>query len=154
HVTQIQRTPTYVMALPSRDALADLFRRLLPEARAHAAARKASVLRQRWFWLLCQKYPKLARRLSRWNTRRALPKDYPVVVHFNPPYAPWDQRLCVVPDGDLFKAIRRGSASIVTGAIDRLTDGGVRMASGEEIAADAIVTATGLQIKLFGGADI
>ena len=102
HVTQIQRTPTYVMALPSRDALADLFRRLMPEARAHAAARKASVLRQRWFWLLCQKYPKLARRLIRWNNRRALPKDYPVDVHFNPPYDPWDQRLCVVPDGDLF----------------------------------------------------
>lgn len=154
HVTQIQRTPTYVMALPSRDALADLFRRLLPEARAHAAARKASVLRQRWFWLLCQKHPKLARPLIRWSNRRALPKDYPVDLHFNPPYDPWDQRLCVVPDGDLFKAIRRGSASIVTGAIDRFTEGGVRMASGEEIAADAIVTATGLQIKLFGGAEL
>ncbi len=154
HVTQIQRTPTYVMALPSRDGLADFFRRILPEPRAHAAARKANVLRQRWFWLLCRNYPRLARRLIRWSNRRALPKDYPVDVHFNPPYDPWDQRLCVVPDGDLFKAIRHGSASIVTGAIDRFTASGVRMASGEEIAADAIVTATGLQIKLFGGSDL
>ena len=154
HVTQIQRTPTYVMALPSSDWLANLFRRILPEARAHAAARKANVLRQRWFWLLCRSHPRLARRLIRWSNRRMLPKDYPVDVHFNPPYDPWDQRLCVVPDGDLFKAIRRGSASIVTGAIERITETGVLMASGEEIAADAIVTATGLNIQLFGGAEL
>lgn len=154
HVTQIQRTPTYVMALPSRDWLADLFRRFLPEARAHAAARKANVLRQRWFWLLCRNHPRLARRLIRWSNRRSLPKGYPVDVHFNPPYDPWDQRLCVVPDGDLFKAIGAGRASIVTGTIERITETGVRMASGEEIAADTIVTATGLQIKLFGGAEV
>ncbi len=154
HVTQIQRTPTYVMPLPSRDWLADLFRRFLPEVRAHAAARKANVLRQRWFWLLCRNHPKLARRLIRWSNRRSLPKGYPVDVHFNPPYDPWDQRLCVAPDGDLFKAIRAGRASIVTGTIDRITETGVRMDSGEEIEADAIVTATGLQIKLFGGAGL
>ncbi len=151
HVTQIQRTPSYVLPVPSEDAIADALRRWLPAKRAHAIARRKNILRQRWIYLLCQRYPQTARRVIRWANRKALPENYPIDVHFNPPYGPWDQRLCVVPDGDLFKAIAKGRVSIVTGAIERFTKDGVRMASGETIAADVIVTATGLQLKLFGG---
>ncbi len=150
-VTQIQRTPSYILPIPSEDGIANALRRWLPAERAHAIARRKNILRQKWVWRLCQRYPKQARRLIRWVNRRALPEGYPVDQHFNPPYNPWDQRLCVVADGDLFKAIRAGRAAMVTGTIDRFTETGVRMASGEEIAADVIVTATGLRLKLFGG---
>ncbi len=154
HVTMIQRTPTYVMPVPTGDRFADLARRWLPERRAHAVTRAKSVLVQRWFWLFCQKFPRAARRLVRRVNRKALPPGFPVDEHFNPPYDPWDQRLCADPDGGMFKALGNGSASIVTGAIERFTGTGVRMASGEEIAADAIVTATGLDLRLFGGARV
>ena len=151
HVTQIQRTPSYVLPIPSEDGIANALKRWLPATRAHAIVRRKNILRQQWFYAFCQRYPKAARRLIRWANLKALPDGYPVDVHFHPPYDPWDQRLCAVPDGDLFKAIAKGRVSIVTGAIDRFTKDGVRMASGEEIAADVIVTATGLRMKLFGG---
>jgi monooxygenase len=154
HVTQIQRTPSYVMATPSEDGLANLLRRWLPPDCAHAIARRKNILRQQWTYALFQRYPRAARRLIRWANRKALPEDYPVDVHFNPPYKPWDQRLCAAPDGDFFKEIRSGRVSIMTGEVDRFTPGGVVMASGEEIAADVIVVATGLKLKLFGGVQL
>ena len=154
HVTQIQRTPSYVLPVPSEDPVANLINRWLPEGLAFAAIRRKNVLRQRWVWLLCQRHPRLARRLIRWANRKSLPPGYPVDVHFNPPYDPWDQRLCAVADGDLFNELRRGRASMVTGAIDCFTATGVRMQSGEEIEADIIVTATGLNLKLFGGVEL
>ena len=129
HVTQIQRTPSYVLPIPSEDGIANLLRRWLPAERAHALARRKNILRQQWTYALFQRYPKAARRLIRWANKTALPENYPVDVHFNPPYDPWDQRLCVVPDSDLFKEIRKGRVSIVTGTIDRFTPTGVRMAS-------------------------
>ena len=150
-VTQIQRTPGYVLPIPSEDPLANVLRRFLSERRVHAIVRRKNITRQQWTYALFQRYPKAARRLIRWANRKALPENYPVDVHFNPPYDPWSQRLCAVPDGDLFKEIRKGRVSIVTGAIERFTGGGVRMASGEEVPADVIVTATGLKLKLFGG---
>ncbi|MFC3614853.1 flavin-containing monooxygenase [Lutimaribacter marinistellae] len=151
HVTQVQRTPTYVLPVPSEDKIAAFLRKVLPEKTAYGLARRRHVLRQRWTWLVCQKYPEFARRFIRKANMAALPEGFDVDTHFNPPYAPWDQRLCIVPDGDFYRSIRAGKASIVTGGIERFTETGLRMASGEEIEADAIVTATGLNLKLFGG---
>lgn len=151
HVTMIQRTPTYVLPMPTRDALASRFRRWLPERLAYRLSRRKNIIRQRWIWRLCQRYPQTARRIIRWANRKSLPPGFPVDEHFNPPYDPWDQRLCVVPDGDLFRALGSGRASIVTGPIERFTAGGIRLATGQEIAADVIVTATGLNLRMFGG---
>ena len=150
-VTQIQRTPGYILPFPSEDLIADALRRVLPETTAYAVARRKNILLQQWLYAFFQRYPKAARRLLRWTNRRLLPKDYPVDVHFNPPYNPWDQRLCIAPDGDFLKAIRSGQVSIVTGGIERFTPSGVRMNSGEEIAADIIVAATGLVVTLLRG---
>jgi len=150
-VTQIQRTPSYILPFPSQDAIADALRKVLPEKTAYAVARRKNILLQQWLYTFFRRHPKAARRLLRWTNRRLLPKDYPVDVHFNPPYEPWDQRLCIAPDGDFLKAIRSGRVSIVTGAIERFTPGGVRMTSGDEIATDVIVAATGLSVTLLQG---
>jgi len=151
HVTLLQRTPSYVMSLPSQDRLANLLRRMLPEEQAHALIRRKNAARQYWFWKLCRTFPRTARRLIRAATRKQLPADYPVDIHFNPPYDPWDQRLCALPDGDLFKALRSGRVSIVTDRIDRFVEEGVRLASGGTLPADIIVTATGLNLLPIGG---
>lgn len=151
HVTMLQRTPTYVMTLPAKDPIANLARKLLPADKAYAFARRKNIGLQRGIWRFCQKYPKAARRIIRFVNKASLPKDYPVDVHFNPPYNPWEQRLCAVPDGDLFKSIKAGKASVVTDHIDTFTAGGIRLKSGQELPADIIVTATGLNLQLFGG---
>ncbi|HEX5311002.1 MAG TPA: NAD(P)/FAD-dependent oxidoreductase [Aquabacterium sp.] len=151
HVTMLQRTPTYVISLPSRDPIANGLRRILPDTWAYALTRKKNISLSRAIWRLCQTYPQAARRVIRWTNRLQLPKGYPVDEHFNPPYNPWDQRLCAVPDGDLFKAISAGKASVVTDHIDTFTEKGVRLKSGRELEADIIVTATGLNLQLFGG---
>ncbi len=151
HVTMLQRTPTYVMTVPSEDRLAILLRRFLPAKMAYALTRRKNIFLQRNFWNFCQKHPRLARRFIRWATMKQLPKDYPVDVHFNPPYNPWDQRLCAVPDGDLFRTIRMGTASVVTDRIERFTEKGIRLQSGKELEADIIVKATGLNLQMFGG---
>ncbi|WP_225414315.1 flavin-containing monooxygenase [Stigmatella hybrida] len=151
HVTMLQRTPTYIMPLPSEDAVANLLRRLLPRKWAYALTRRKNIAVQRLFWRFCRRYPKLARRLIRYLNARQLPKGYPVDEHFNPPYEPWDQRLCMVPDADLFKAIGQGSASVVTDRIETFTERGLKLASGRELEADLVVTATGLNLLPFGG---
>src|SRR5271165_41048 len=150
-VTQIQRTPSYILPFPSDDAIANALRRVLPETTAYAIARRKNILLQQWLYAFFQRYPKAARRFLRWTNRRLLPKGYPVDLHFNPPYDPWDQRLCIAPDGDFLKAIRSGRVSVVTGGIERFTPGGVRMHSGEEVAADVVVAATGLAVRLLRG---
>ncbi|MGW0159099.1 flavin-containing monooxygenase [Mycobacterium sp. NPDC003323] len=151
HVTMLQRSPTYVMPVPSRDGFANAARRLLGDDRGYALARAKNILKQRAVYTFCQKYPTAARRLIRRINAGKLPAGYPVDEHFNPDYDPWDQRLCAVPDGDLFDAIGAGSASVVTDRIDTFTETGIRLASGRELNADIIVTATGLNIQLFGG---
>jgi cation diffusion facilitator CzcD-associated flavoprotein CzcO len=151
HVTMLQRTPSYVMSMPSEDAIANQLRRLLPPAIAYDLIRRKNIAMQRAIYRLCQRHPRAARRLIRALTAKQLPKGYPIDEHFNPPYNPWDQRLCLIPDGDLFKAIRRGKASVVTDHIETFTEGGVRLSSGREIEADIIVTATGLNLQAFGG---
>ena len=151
HVTMLQRTPSYILSIPSRDRIANRLRRVLPAGVAHALTRRKNIAVQRATWRFCQRYPQLARRLIRRFNAKQLPEGYPVDEHFNPPYAPWDQRLCMVPDGDLFRAIRHGRASVVTDRIETFTGGGIRLASGRELEADIIVTATGLNLLPFGG---
>jgi monooxygenase len=154
HVTMLQRTPSYVLSVPSEDPIARLLRKYLSTERAFALSRRKNVLISRGIWLFCQKFPGLARRLIRHFNKKALPEGYPVDEHFNPPYNPWEQRLCAVPDGDLFKAIRDGSASIVTDHIQTFTAQGVRLKSGRELQADIIITATGLSLQLFGNVQV
>ncbi len=151
HVTMLQRTPSYVLSRPSVDALANRLRQILPGSWAYAITRRKNIAVARTIWRLCRSYPLAARRLIRWLNQRALPKGYPVDEHFNPPYPPWEQRLCIVPDGDLFKAISAGKASVVTDQIDHFTAQGVALQSGRTLPADIVVTATGLNLQLFGG---
>ncbi len=151
HVTMLQRTPSYVLPVPTVDPLTQLARKLLSPDQAHALMRRKNIIQQRAVWWFCQRFPKAARRLIRWLNAKQLPDGYPVDEHFNPPYNPWDQRLCIVPDGDLFRAIREGNASVVTEHIETFTEKGVRLTSGQELEADVIVTATGLNLLPFGG---
>lgn len=150
-VTLLQRSPSYVLALPARDGLANLLRRHLPTHLAGSLARWKNALGGQALYQLCKRLPTLSRRLLRLGVRRSLPASYPVDTHFNPRYAPWDQRLCIVPDGDLFKAIASGKARVVTDTIARVEQDGLRLNSGEHLAADIIVTATGLTLQACGG---
>ncbi len=151
HVTMLQRTPTYVLPVPSRDPIARRIRPLLGTTIAHSLARRFNIAKQRWVYAFCQRYPAAARKLIRSMNTKMLPAGYPVDVHFNPPYNPWEQRMCAVPGGDLFKVISSGEASIVTDQIERFTPTGIQLRSGEHIEADVIVTATGLNLQPLGG---
>ena len=154
HVTMLQRSPSYVIPIPRQDAIANRLRRLLPLAVAHAITRKINSTRTALIVTLSQRYPKAIRRLVRWVNARALPDGYAVDTHFNPRYNPWDQRMCMVPDSDMFKAISRGAASVVTDGITRFTERGILLESGAELDADIIVTATGLNMVPFGKIDL
>jgi cation diffusion facilitator CzcD-associated flavoprotein CzcO len=151
HVTMLQRSPTYIVALPEQDRLANSLRKVLPEAWVYALIRWKNVVRVMISFEVSRRWPHVMKNLLRKMLVPQLPADYDIDTHFNPTYNPWDQRLCVVPDGDLFTALRRGSASIVTDRIDKFTSRGVRLESGEELEADIIVTATGLNLLAFGG---
>jgi len=151
HVTMLQRSPSYIMPVPSSDAIANALQRVLGKERGYAMTRRKNILQQRTIYRLCQRYPRAARRLIRYINARQLPEGYPVDEHFKPTYDPWDQRLCAVPNADLFKAIRAGKASVVTDRIVTFTERGIALESGREIEADIIVTATGLNLQAFGG---
>ena len=151
HITMLQRSPSYVMPLPRKDPLANSLRKVLPEKAAYAATRRFNIGKGRFIYNLCQRNPKLARRIIRTLNVKSLPAGYDVDTHFNPTYNPWDQRLCAVPDADLFRVISKGKASVVTDGIDRFTTNGILLKSGRELPADIIITATGLKMKLFGG---
>jgi monooxygenase len=154
HVTMLQRSPSYILSLPSKDALSNLMLKLLGPERGYELARRFNVFRQTTVYKLCQRYPRQARAVLRRLTARQLPDSYPVDEHFKPKYDPWDQRLCVVPDGDLFKAIRAGDASVVTDTIETFTENGIKLGSGQDLPADIVITATGLQLLVFGGIKI
>ncbi|MFL5322038.1 MAG: flavin-containing monooxygenase [Myxococcaceae bacterium] len=154
HVMMLQRSPTYILSLPARDPIADALRRVLPKKAAYAAVRWKNINLARASFKLSRKAPKLMRRLIRRGVKRLLPKDFAVDRHFNPTYDPWDQRLCLVPDGDLFRAIRHGKASVATDGIETFTEKGLKLSSGEELEADIIVTATGLNLLVFGGMSV
>ena len=151
HVTMLQRSPTYIVPVPSEDRIANTLPKLIGRKRAYAVTRQKNVARQRLIWRFCQQYPGAARRLIRHLNAKQLPAGYPVDEHFKPAYNPWDQRLCAVPDADMFKAIREGRASVVTDQIDTFTERGIRLQSGRELEADVVVTATGLSLLAFGG---
>ena len=151
HITMLQRTPSYIINQPATDSVAGFLQKILPAQTAYSLTRYKNARITLGFWSFCQRFPKLARKLLVGLVRRDLPKGYPVDVHFNPPYNPWDQRLCSVPDGDLFKCLGSGKASVVTDQIETFTESGILLKSGKEIEADIIVTATGLNVQLFGG---
>jgi cation diffusion facilitator CzcD-associated flavoprotein CzcO len=154
HVTMLQRSPSYILSIPSQDAIANALRRLLGAKRAYALTRWKNVTLSTLVYQLSQRRPRLMRKVLRAGVARALPPGYDVDTHFNPRYGPWDQRLCLVPDGDLFKAIRAGRAAMVTDTVERFTPTGVRLASGTELEADIIVTATGLNLLALGGIEL
>ena len=154
HVTMLQRSPSYIASLPGVDPLATAFNRYLPKRVAHQANRLKSIVLTQAFYQFCQRFPGSARRMLAKLTEKQLPAGYPIDPNFTPRYNPWDQRMCMVPDGDLFKAIADGRASVVTATIETFTENGIRLVSGEELPADIIVTATGLQLQMAGGADI
>src|SRR5699024_1705256 len=126
-------------------------RRVLGNRRAYPLVRWKNVAMLSLTYRLSRRFPRLVRSAIRRATIRQLPRDYPVDTHFNPDYKPWDQRVCVAPDGDLFAAIRRGAADMVTDHIEEFTPRGIRLSSGDEVTADIVVTATGLQMLPIGG---
>ncbi len=151
HVTMLQRSPTYVVALPSQDKVSQTLRRWLPKGAAYRLTRwKNTLLRVVMYWLTRSR-PELAKRQLLKDVTKQLGPDYDVQKHFTPRYNPWDQRICVVPDGDLFDVIRAGQASVVTDEIERFTTDGLLLKSGQTLPADVIVLATGLTVQLFGG---
>ena len=154
HVTMLQRSPTYIMPVPATDPVAAPLRKLGVSAeRLYKPNRKRNILLQQGIYRFCRRYPAVSRKILTGLVRAQVGSKVDM-KHFNPSYNPWDERLCVVPNGDLFRVLRRGQASIVTDHIDTFTETGIRTRSGEEIPADIIVTATGLQIQLAGGAEI
>ena len=153
-VTLLQRTPTYVVARPSRDAISDGLRRALPSKLAYALTRWKNVLTGLFYFTLARSNPDLAKARILQGAAQALPAGYPVDPHFTPTYKPWDQRICLVPDADLFVAISGGRARMVTDTIEMIEPQGLRLHSGEFLRADVIVTATGLDLLGFGGMQI
>jgi monooxygenase len=151
HVTMLQRSPTYVLSMPSRDVLADALRGRLPATVAYPVVRWKNLLLTMLHFELSRRAPGLAKALLRRGAAARLPEGYDVATHFAPRYNPWDQRLCLVPDGDLFAAVTSGRASIVTDHVDTFTESGLRLASGAELEADIVVTATGLNLLPIGG---
>ena len=151
HVTMLQRSPSYVVARPSEDALANRMRRVLPARLAYGLTRWKRVLLGMYFFGLCRRNPARARGLLLGGVRAWLGPAFDVQRHFTPRYNPWEQRLCLVPDGDLFKAINAQRASVVTDGIERFTEKGLLLSSGAELEADLIVTATGLNLEVLGG---
>jgi cation diffusion facilitator CzcD-associated flavoprotein CzcO len=151
HVTMLQRSPSYVVSLPAKDPFAAILRRLLPAKATYALVRWKNVLVTMLSFELSRRRPAVMKAILRRWAKRQLPRGYPMDTHFKPYYNPWDQRLCVVPDGDLFTAIRAGRASVVTQKVDTFTETGVKLRSGEELPADLIVTATGLDLLAIGG---
>ena len=154
HVTMLQRSPTFIVNRPAKDGISDFLRAKLPERRAHGLARWKNILTTTAFYRFCRRFPDQARKLLLAGVRQELPAGYDVEKDFNPAYQPWDERLCLVPDGDLFQSLTSGKADIVTDHIDRVTSTGINLRSGESLAADIVVTATGLKIRVGGGIQV
>lgn len=150
HVTMLQRSPTYIASVPSIDFVYEKMRKVLPESVAYKLTRARNIGVQRAIYALAQKQPKLLRKMLLKAIERQL-RGTVDMKHFTPDYNPWDQRLCVVPDGDLFKILRSGQASVETDQIEKITETGILLKSGKHLDADIIVSATGLNIQIMGG---
>ena len=154
HVTMLQRSPSYVVTLPATDPIAEVLTRRLPPKVAYALVRWKNVLLTMLSFNLSRRYPQAMRKVIRRGVQRRLPEGYDVDTHFNPRYNPWQQRMCLVPDSDLFEVLGRGDASIVTDGVETFTATGLKLTSGAELEADVIVTATGLNLLLLGGIEL
>ncbi len=154
HVTMLQRTPTWMVSRPSSDIIANLLKAILPAQLAYRITRWKNVTLGQYFYRQTRENPGRVRQMLLQRLARLLPADYDLATHFTPSYNPWDQRLCLVPDGDLFKALSAGTASITTDQIDRFEATGIRLASGTLLPADIVVTATGLTLEALGGTAI
>jgi monooxygenase len=154
HVTMLQRSPSYILSLPDQDPIALALRRLLPTKLAYAIVRWKNVLLTMVSFQLSRRRPRLMKAMIRKGVERQLPPDFDIDTHFKPSYNPWDQRMCLVPNGDLFESISAGRTSIVTDEVERFTESGIKLASGAELDADLIVTATGLNLLALGGMEI
>ncbi|TAG26768.1 MAG: NAD(P)/FAD-dependent oxidoreductase [Burkholderiales bacterium] len=153
HVTMLQRSPSYFFTVPSFDKLSELLLKFLPERWVYGFARARMIEAPHWLYLACKRWPSKMRSFMLKKARKHLGESFDM-RHFSPTYMPWEQRLCAVPDGDLFGALKSGKASIVTDQIERFTERGIKLASGQELEADIIVTATGLKLKMVGGVKI
>jgi monooxygenase len=151
HVTMLQRSPTYVISLPGEDPIANALRRVLPIKVAYALTRWKNVLLQMAVFNLSRRRPAFVKKRLRRSAEKSLPAGYDIDTHFNPKYNPWDQRMCLIPNGDLFETISAGRASIVTDQIETFTEKGIKLESGTELEADVIITATGLNLLFLGG---
>jgi monooxygenase len=154
HVTMLQRSPSYIGSLPDVDPIAQQVNKLLPEKAAHVVNRWKAIAFATIQYQLARKFPNYMRKTLLTMAQRRLPAGYDVEKHFGPRYNPWDERLCLAPNGDLFKTIRKGNADVVTDTIDTFVPEGIKLSSGQVLEADIIVTATGLNLRLFGGAGI
>jgi cation diffusion facilitator CzcD-associated flavoprotein CzcO len=154
HVTMLQRSPTYVVAWPDQDRIADALRRWLPARTACAVARWKNVLAGMYFYRICKRNPERAKKMILDGVRAELGPSFDIGRHFTPRYDPWDQRLCLAPNGDFFASIRQGRTTIVTDEIETFTESGLELRSGQELEADLVVTATGLNLQVLGGAEI
>jgi cation diffusion facilitator CzcD-associated flavoprotein CzcO len=153
HVTMLQRSPTYVVSLPQEDPISNALRRFLPETWVYRLARTRNVAIQLGFYKLSKAFPSLVRKTLLGLAKRQLGANFDM-RHFSPRYKPWDERVCAVPNGDLFKVLRKGKASVVTEHIDGFTANGIRLKSGQVLPADVIISATGLELQLFGGMQV
>ena len=149
-VTMLQRSPTYVLSVPAEDKISSLLKRVLPERWVYRMARKRNIKLHRWIFKAAKRWPNFMRKLMLRGVRNALGNSAEM-RHFSPDYKPWDQRLCAVPDGDLFESIKAGKAAVETDEIDTFTAKGIRLKSGKEIPADIVITATGLKVQVLGG---
>ena len=151
HVTMLQRSPTYLFAWPDTDRIANTLNKVLPAGLAYTLTRTKNILMQQYFYGVSQRHPERAKRRLIDEVRKRLGADFDVDKHFTPTYNPWQQRLCLTPNGDLFDALNAGKASVVTDQIEHFTESGIQLKSGQHLDADLIVTATGLNLVLFGG---
>lgn len=149
HVTMLQRSPSYVLSVPQQDVMVAALRKLLPQTWAYRIIRGRNVAITLGIFRFCKKFPTAARRLLQWTVKKQLPAGFDM-RHFTPKYNPWDERLCAVPEGDMFKAISDGKASVVTAHIERFTEQGIQLTSGQILPADIIITATGLKVQILG----
>jgi monooxygenase len=154
HVTMLQRSPTYIVSLPAKDVIANWLRRILPSMWAYKLSRWKNVGLMTYMYQLAQRFPNFMKKGLLKKVSEELGPDYDVSTHFTPNYNPWEQRLCLVPDADMFQAIKAGRASVVTDRIETFTEKGLLLQSGTELEADIIVTATGLAMQAFGGIEL
>lgn len=150
HVTMLQRSPSYLISFPAYDKFSDVLDRFLPNRWVYALARKRNIVMQRKIFWACRRWPRLSRRVLLWQVRRKVGSDFDM-THFTPRYMPFDERLCIASDGDFFTTLVSGESSIVTDEIKTFTEKGILLKSGRELAADLIVTATGLNLRTLGG---